>query len=220
MDGRNAAPVDRWFIPGLMGLQPSVWWCKISSIHSIFPSIFCAQSVHRHASSINIPAILRQNGSVVLPSNMLESTFQINIKTPEHQNPGIWLIRGLKIRYFPIPIEIVSIFFDGDLGVHHFQRHRSWRVIPSHPHHISFFRCHKITRLSHLTLWSSNMAGWKIPELNGGFMKGTSQINGPLNSPFSSKPFLMKPEGNAHFEAFFFHQLPRIYCTPSLCDER
>ena len=31
------------------------------------------------------------------------------------------------------------------------------------------------------------MAGWKIPELNGGFMKGKSLINGP----FSSTPGLI-----------------------------
>jgi len=35
VDGRNPAPVDIWFIPLLLGVQPSVWWCGISSIHSI-----------------------------------------------------------------------------------------------------------------------------------------------------------------------------------------
>ena len=28
--GRNPAPVDRWFIPLLIGFQPSFWWCRIS----------------------------------------------------------------------------------------------------------------------------------------------------------------------------------------------
>ena len=30
---RNPAPVDRWFIPLLMGFQPSFWWCRISLAH-------------------------------------------------------------------------------------------------------------------------------------------------------------------------------------------
>ena len=34
VDGlRNPAPVDRWFIPLLMGFQPSFWWCRISLAH-------------------------------------------------------------------------------------------------------------------------------------------------------------------------------------------
>ena len=36
VDGRNPAPVDRWFIPWFLGFQPSFWWCRISSIHSIW----------------------------------------------------------------------------------------------------------------------------------------------------------------------------------------
>ena len=37
VDGRNPAPVDRWFrfIPLFIGFQPSFWWCRISSIHSM-----------------------------------------------------------------------------------------------------------------------------------------------------------------------------------------
>ena len=46
VDGRNPAPVDRWFIPLFIGFQPSFWWCRISPIsitarlvrHSIFLS--------------------------------------------------------------------------------------------------------------------------------------------------------------------------------------
>jgi hypothetical protein len=30
VDGRNSAPVDIWFIPSLLGFQPSFWWCRIS----------------------------------------------------------------------------------------------------------------------------------------------------------------------------------------------
>ena len=30
VDRRNHAPVDRWCIPVFIGLQPSVWWCRIS----------------------------------------------------------------------------------------------------------------------------------------------------------------------------------------------
>ena len=33
--GRNPAPVDRSFIPLFIGCQPSFWWCRISSIHSM-----------------------------------------------------------------------------------------------------------------------------------------------------------------------------------------
>ena len=32
MDGRNPAPVDRWFIPLFILFQPSVLWCRISRI--------------------------------------------------------------------------------------------------------------------------------------------------------------------------------------------
>ena len=44
--GRNAAPVGRWFIPLFRGFQPSFWWCRISSSHSmtileIFFECFC-----------------------------------------------------------------------------------------------------------------------------------------------------------------------------------
>jgi hypothetical protein len=37
VDGRNPAPVDRWLIPLFIGLQPSFWWCRISSIHRMIP---------------------------------------------------------------------------------------------------------------------------------------------------------------------------------------
>ena len=30
VDGRNPAPVDRWFLPLFIGCQPSFWWCRIS----------------------------------------------------------------------------------------------------------------------------------------------------------------------------------------------
>ena len=33
--GRNPASVDRWFISLFKGFQPSFWWCRISSMHSI-----------------------------------------------------------------------------------------------------------------------------------------------------------------------------------------
>ena len=32
VDGRNPAPVDRWFTSLFIGFQPSFWWCRISSI--------------------------------------------------------------------------------------------------------------------------------------------------------------------------------------------
>ena len=37
VDGRNSAPIDRCFIPFLFKLvfQPSVGWCRVSSIHGI-----------------------------------------------------------------------------------------------------------------------------------------------------------------------------------------
>ena len=36
VDGRNPTPVDRWFIPlFFIGVQPSFWWCRISSMHTI-----------------------------------------------------------------------------------------------------------------------------------------------------------------------------------------
>ena len=37
VDGKNPAPVDRWFLPLLslfIGFQPSFWWCRISPINS------------------------------------------------------------------------------------------------------------------------------------------------------------------------------------------
>jgi hypothetical protein len=31
VDGKKkSAPVDRWFFPLFIGIQPSFWWCRIS----------------------------------------------------------------------------------------------------------------------------------------------------------------------------------------------
>jgi hypothetical protein len=35
VDGRNPAPIDRWFIPLFIGFQPSFWWCRISPINCL-----------------------------------------------------------------------------------------------------------------------------------------------------------------------------------------
>ena len=115
-----------------------------------------AQSVHRHASSINIPAILRQVGSpggftVSLASNM-ESTFQIHIKTPENHRSGVW-----KQDIPPIRINTsVFIFFCGYLCAP-FSGTPKLDCYP-YPSPWYLFRCHLITKLSQL---DAHFEWWK-----------------------------------------------------------
>ena len=62
-------------------------------------------------------------------------------------------------------------------------------------------------------LVSSNMASWKIPELNGDFNgKITDQL---INGLFSSTPCLMTPEGT-HLLVFFRERRPTLqdWCVP------
>jgi len=51
VDGRNPAPVDRWFIPWFIGFQPSFWWCRISSTLSKFKTKHLRRDLTDHLKS-------------------------------------------------------------------------------------------------------------------------------------------------------------------------
>ena len=52
--GGNPAPVDRWFIPFFVGFQPSFWWCRIPSIHTVMAihwlSLVISMELYNHYS--------------------------------------------------------------------------------------------------------------------------------------------------------------------------
>ena len=63
-----------------------------------------------------------------------------------------------------------------------------------------------------LVPWWELKHGWKIPELNGGFLR-KSHIDTTIDSVFSSTPCLMKPEG-MHVELMGGDRGKQIKWTP------